>query len=247
MTEVLIFLFSLIAAVLSSMSGGGTAIIMFPMLLSLGLPYPLVLAISKAAATFWVLPAAYNYLKNTKIDWIFILISSALGLVGAYFAIIWVIAIDQRLLQMIVGGIILVLVAYTFFQRELGLTEHKTYPLWRQRLAYVFAPLHGFYENFFVAGNGVAFTMMTFYTKGFDFVKALGHYYAIAFSWCLFGLLLLVSRGYFDLSFMAAGVLGSVIGAYVGSRYARHKGNKFIKIVFLIVGGILGLKLLIGF
>ena len=55
-----------------------------------------------------------------------------------------------------------------------------------------------------------------------------------------------MQKGYFDLAIMAPAVVGSVAGAYIGSKYARDKGNRFIKLLFVVVGGILGLKLLLG-
>ena len=228
------------------MSGGGTGIIVFPVLLSFGFPYPLVLAMTNAASTFWVLPAARNYLKGRKIDWPFIIIFSLIGLIGSYFAVLLVVNINQRILGIVVGCIILTLVVYTFFKKELGVVEHKIYSKRRQAMSYPFALILGFYENFFGSGNGIIFTVLTSYTKGFDFIDALGYYYAIAFSWCLFGLVLLVSKGFYDINLMIVGILGSVIGGYIGSRYARYKGNKFIKMIFVIVGGVLGLKLLLG-
>ncbi len=246
MNELFVFGVTFVATVLSSMSGGGTGIIILPAYLSLGLSYPLILATSDISATFWVLVGSFNYLKGRKIDWPFIIIFSLIGLVGSYFAVLTVIAINQRLLGMIAGCIILVLVMYTFFQKDLGLKERRKYPRWRQMLAYPFALFNGFYENFFGAGNGIAFSLLTFYTKGFDFVDALGHYYAISFSWCLFGFILLASKGYFDFKIMNMAILGSVLGAWVGSRYGRYKGNKFIKLAFLVIGGVLGLKLLLG-
>lgn len=246
MTELIVFVTAFVAVLLSSMGGGGLAIIMIPVLLSIGLPYPLAATIVSTNSTFWVIPAAYNYLKGRKIDWPFIIICSLLGLVSSYFAVLTVISVDERILKTIVGVIILLLVAYTLFKKEFGLVEHQ-YPRWRQLLAYVFAPLHGFYELFFGSANGIVFSIMTYYTKGFDLVSGLGHYYAIAFSWCLFGTALLVSKGFYDWKLMLAGALGATIGGYIGSRYARYKGNKFIKTVFIVVGGLLGLKLLLGF
>ena len=104
----------------------------------------------------------------------------------------------------------------------------------------------GFYEGFFGSGNGIFFTLVTAYTKGFDFIDALGYYYAVAFPWVVVGALVLMSKGYFDLSLMIPAVLGSLLGGFIGSKYARLKGNKFIKIAFTTVGIILGLKLLLN-
>ncbi len=131
------------------------------------------------------------------------------------------------------------------YQKNLGLKEH-VHSKKRRALAYYFSFPMGFYEGFFGSGNGIFFTLVTTYTRGFDFIDALGHYYAVAFPWVVVGALVLILKGYFDLSLMIPAVLGSLVGGYLGSRYARLKGNKFIKTAFTIVGIILGLKLLLG-
>jgi uncharacterized membrane protein YfcA len=246
MTLIIIFITTFTASLLSSMSGGGTAIINIPVFLSLGFSVPLSLAIISLNNAFWVLPASFNYLKGRKIDWKFIFIFSLLGLVGTYFSIKFILGLDKRTYQLIAGPLILVLVTYTYFKKNLGLTEEKVYSKTRQTLAYPFALILGFWENAFAAGNGVMFSLMSFYTKGFDFISALGHYYAIAFPWCVVGAYLLISKGYFDIKIMPVAILGAVIGAYTGSKYARYKGNKFVKMIFVIIGTILGLKLLLG-
>ncbi len=246
MELIIVFVISLVASLLSSMSGGGTNIITFPVFLSLDISIPLALSISSLNGAFWVLPASRNYLKGRKIDWKFLIIFSLIGLIGCYFGVKFVLGISQRTFEIIVGPLIIFLVAYTYFKKDLGLDEHRVYSKTRQMLAYPFALILGFYENIFGSGNGILFSIVSFYTKGFDFIHALGHYYAISFTWCLFGAILFIRHGFYDVKLMFIAVTGSVIGAYLGSKYAKYKGNKFIKLVFVIVGGILGLKLLLG-
>jgi len=246
MEQLIVLLTTFGAALLSSMSGGGTGIIIYPVFLSLGMPYPLVSATQAVMSAFWVLPASRNYLKGRAIDWWFIVTFSAVGLVGAYIGVQFVTSVNQRILELIAGILIVTLVTYTYFKQELGLSERRTYSKVRQALAYPFGLLSGFYEIIFGAGNGIAVTMVTFYTKGFDFIDGLGHYYAISFSWTVFAIILFIQKGYFDFGIMVPAVIGSVMGAYIGSRYAKNKGNKFIKLLFVTIGGILGLKLLLG-
>jgi uncharacterized membrane protein YfcA len=244
--DLLIFFIAFIAALLSSMSGGGAGIILYPALLFMGMSYPLVSTISAVNSAVWVLPAARNYLKGRKIDWQLIISFSLIGLIGCYVGVFLVININQRMLDISVGALILLLVIYTYFRKNLGLSEHKVHSWWRRALGYPFALLSGFYETVFGSGNGIAFTMVTFYTRGFDFIDGLGHYYAVSFSWALFAAILLIRQGYYNVPAMILAALGSLIGAYIGSRYAKGKGNRFIKILFVFIGGILGLKLLLG-
>lgn len=247
MSESLIILAtSLMATFLSSMSGGGASVINIPVLLSMGIPFPLATSAQKVSSMFWVLPASYNYLKNSKIDWKFLTIFSSIGLGGVYLGTLVVISIDQRTLEISVGILILCLVVYTTFSKNAGLHQTKPYSKKRQLLSYIAAPILGFYESFFGSGNAILFSITTLKTRGFDFINSLGYYYSIVFPWQILAVIILFSKGYFELGIMMPVVIGSLIGGYFGSRYARYKGNGFIRIMFVLIGSILGIKLLIG-
>ena len=116
----------------------------------------------------------------------------------------------------------------------------------REPLAYGIALPMGIYEGVLGSGNGIAFSALCIYAKGFDFMAGLGYYFSISFIWSVVGSLLLIHKGYFSLALIVPAILGSVPGAYIGSRFARYKGNSFIRIVFLVIGGFLGVKLTLG-
>ena len=244
---IVIFFTALVATALSSMSGGGASVINIPVLLWLGIPFPLAMSAQKVSSAFWVLPAAYNYLIDRKINWRFLIIFSLVGLIGAYLGVAVILKTDQRIMEIVVGILILLLVAYTYFKKDIGLTEHKVYSKSRRLLAYPGSLVLGFYESIFGSGNGILMAILTFYTRGFDFIDALGYYYAAAFAWVVFAAGLLITKGYFSLTVMIPIVAGSLIGGYFGSKYAKYKGNEFIKIVFVLFGAVLGIKLLLGF
>ncbi|MDD3182560.1 MAG: sulfite exporter TauE/SafE family protein [Alphaproteobacteria bacterium] len=245
-TFVILLVTSFFATLLSSMSGGGASAIIVPVMLWMGIPFPVAAAAQKVSATFWVLPASHNYLRDRDVDWRFLLGFAALGLVGVYVGYLIVISLDAHVVKRAVGSVILVLVAYTYFKRDLGLVkDHVCSPL-RRAAAYVFAPVLGLYESFFGAGNGIVFSILAMHTRGFDFADALGYYYSIAFLWCLATLVLFISNGYYDMMVMIPTIVGSLAGGFLGSRYAKYKGNKFIKMMFVTIGGALGLKLVLG-
>ncbi len=244
--EIIIFFSAFIATLLSSMSGGGASIVNLPVFLSLGMSFPLAVSVQKISGAFWVLPAARNYFKDRKINWRFAIIFSLLGLIGTYFGSFLVVNGNQRVLEMSVGILILILVTYTFLKKDLGIKEKKIHSKARQLALYILAPILGFYESFFGAGSAIVFSIVGFHTRGFDFVDGIGYTYIVAFPWLVFMSFVLIRDGYYDLSIMIAAVCGSILGAQVGSHYAQYKGNKFIKTLFIVIGGILGLKLVLG-
>lgn len=245
MEPIWIFFAALIATTVSAMSGGGSSLIAVPVFLSMGTPLPMAVAMQSISGAFWVLPSASNYLKGRRIDWTFLLVFGGIGTIGSYFGAIAITSFNQRLLTSIVGILILFLIGFMNFQKNLGIKEHAPQKK-RGVISYLFSFPMGFYEGFFGSGNGIFFTLVTAYTRGYDFIDALGHYYAVAFPWVVVGSIALISKGYFDFSLMAPAVLGSLIGGYIGSKYAKLKGNRFIKIAFTVVGIILGLKLVLS-
>jgi hypothetical protein len=241
-----IFLTSAIATILSSISGGGSSIIALPIFLSMGISFPLATAMQKISACFWVLPSAFNYLRGRKINWVFLISFSFIGAIGAYFGALAVIALDQQLLKRIVGICILSLVFYIYWKNNLGIQKHFIKSKGKDLVSYLAAFPMGFYESILGSGNGVIFASLSFYTKGFDFIDALGYYFAAAFSWVVIAALVLIQKGYFESALVLPAVCGSLVGGYCGSRLAKFKGNQFIKNVFVFVGGVLGIKLILG-
>ena len=247
MIFLIIFITAFISTVLSSMSGAGASIISVPVFLALGISLPATVAINQISGAFWVLPAARNYLKGKKVHWLFLALFCIIGIAGVITGVSVAININQRLLSTVIGYIIVLLVFYAYFNKSLGLKDtNKIYSPFRRFLAYPVAFLLGFYEAVFGSGNGILFTVTTFYTRGFDFVEALGHYYLVVFFWVIVAATLYGIHGYVNISYVIPSVLGGIAGGYIGSKYARHKGNKFIKLLFLILGSLLGVKLIMG-
>lgn len=243
---IFIFIISFIATLLSSMSGGGASIIAIPGFLYMGIPFPLATAIQHVSASFWVLPAAKNYLPSKNIDWKFLVAFSMIGLIGAIIGIKFILHVSQRFFELLIGSVILFLVIFVYFKKEFGTKENKKTSRFKKILSYPFALLMGFYESIFGSGNGIFFSAMAIYLRGFVFRQALGYYYVIVFPWVVVSAILLMLAGFINIPFMISGLMGSTIGGYIGSQYAALKGNKFIKILFCLVGLILSIKLLAG-
>ena len=121
----IILIASFIATSLSSMSGGGASVINIPVMLSLGISFPLATSAQKVSSMFWMLPAAYNYLKGNKVDWKFVTLFSLIGLIGVHVGVVVVVSINQRILSVIVGVLILLLVAYVLLKKDVGVLSAR--------------------------------------------------------------------------------------------------------------------------
>ncbi len=238
---------SFLATFVSSMSGGGSSMITIPLYLSLGIPFPTANAVHQSSSFFWVLPASRNYLKGRTMNWQFLATYASIGLFGAYIGATLVASINEEFFKPIIGIIIFGLVISMAFRKEAGIVDKQHEPgKFKKYLFYITAPFLGFYESVFGSGNGVIFSTLAIKFRGNDLIKALGYYYFISFFWVGLTAVILIRDGHFNLQLMIATIIGSVLGGHFGSKLGRLKGNLFIKYAFIIVGGILGLKLILG-
>jgi len=242
---VLIFLIGFTAAFVSSMSGCGSGLITLPSWLFLGFSLPAALVCDKINACVWTVFAARNYLRRQHIQWPFMLLMSALGILGAISAAYVVISVDEFILRRIIGAIILVVVVFLCFDKEFGLQQTKTRET-NMAASLLGLPL-GFYEAFFGAGNGIFASIALTKLNKFSLVIALGYYYAMAFIWSLFAAGVLVRSGHFELKLVVTASLGAGLGGYWGSRIGSAKGSVFVRKLFIALGVIFGVKLLLNF
>ncbi|HEX7025251.1 MAG TPA: TSUP family transporter, partial [Gemmatimonadales bacterium] len=90
-------------------------------------------------------------------------------------------------------------------------------------------------------------TLLFCWGRGYDLIRALGHYYVLAFCWCALAAASYIAHGFADVALMVPATIGSCAGGYLGSHIASERGTGFVRGVFVAVGSAMGLKLLLGF
>lgn len=215
-----------------------------PVWLMLGFPLPTAIASNTVGGTVWTLIAARNYLRGHALDWRLLSGLVICGLFGAFIGTRVIIYCNPKNLQMIIGAIILSQVLLAYFRKDFGLDE-KPARLSRTMTSLAGFPL-GFYEAFFGSGNGIFTSAVLINARGFKLLQALGYYYVMAFAWCIFAATLYISGGNWSLQLMVPAAIASIAGASIGSHIGMKKGARFVRTAFITVGGILGLKLLLG-
>ncbi|MEI9956479.1 MAG: TSUP family transporter [Ferruginibacter sp.] len=95
--------------------------------------------------------------------------------------------------------------------------------------------LIGFYDGFIGPGAGSFMVLFFISILGFDFLKASAHSKLLNVSTNLGSILYFSGSGHILYEYAIPMALCNFAGAFIGSRLAILKGNKFIRIFFLIV------------
>ena len=239
-----VFFIGFTAALLSSISGGGSALVATPLLIMLGYPLQLVIASNNLSGACWTPFAARNYLKTLKIDYTLVSSLVILGVVGSWLGATVVTGFDEALLKIIVGTIIFCLSILVYFKKDFGLEEKKA--TLSKTLCSLFALPLGFYEGFLGSGNGLFTSAVLTRFQGFSLIRALGTYYIIAFFWCSIAAATYIYKGFWDTNLMLPAASGSILGASLGSKLGKKYGSPYVRKCFVAVGSILGLELLLN-
>jgi uncharacterized membrane protein YfcA len=238
MTEIaLLCAFSMAAGFVDAVVGGG-GLIQLPaaLLLLPGVPYPMILGTNKFASLFGTSFAVQRYLRHVKIDWHTVAPAAVSAFLFAFIGSRIVTLLDPELIRPLVLGLLIVVAAYVFLVKEMGLIHKpKHVPPKSSLLGVALGAVLGFYDGFFGPGMG-SFLLFAFVgVFGFDFLSASASAKVVNWATNFASLIFFTATGNILFGIGIAMASCNIVGAVIGSRMAIAKGSKFVRIFFLVI------------
>lgn len=244
-----LFLGSLIANTLASLSGGGAGLLQLPLLIFLGLPFGVALATHKVATVALGLGAVFKHAKSGNLSWLHTLYVVTVGSAGVVLGANVILSVPGRVAEITLGILILGLGAYSFTKKELGQqVEEKRRDMPGMVLGGLMLVAIGFVNGSITAGSGLFVTLFLVRWFGFDYKQAVAlTMVSVGLFWNGIGAISMHIAGaaiYWE--WIPVLLVGSALGGYLGAILAERYSNKLIKIAFEILTLLVGVKLLIG-
>lgn len=244
-TFALMALAALAGGFLDAMVGGGGLLTM-PALL-LGMPsasYPVIMGTNKVLALGGTTMAAGTFVRAGTLDWREMVLPALACALGALGGSLLTYHVGRAWMGPMVVVLLVAMFLWTLLRPSLGELHAPKHPVHHQRAyATLIAFSLGAYDGFFGPGSGSMLIFAFVAVLGFDFLRASALAKAVNFASDLAAMLLFVSRGSWvprlALTLMAANALGGFLGA----RMALRKGAGWVRAFFLVVVGILILRL----
>jgi uncharacterized protein len=223
---------ALLAGVVDAIAGGG-GLLTLPALLALGLPPHTALGTNKGQAVFGAVASFWTFWRKGGIDRERAGVGFALGLLGSAMGAALVLAVRPEPLKPLVM-VLLVLAAGVVVARGYVRPEPRVllHPL---RVAGVIALGLGAYDGFFGPGVGslliVAFTLVF----GDGLTRASGNAKVVNLASNLAAVVLFAWRGTILWELALPMALANAVGAAAGARLALSRGDRFVRVVVLVV------------
>jgi uncharacterized membrane protein YfcA len=230
-----------------SASVGGTALIMVPLLVAIGVEPKVAIATNKFAIMFLSLAAVLRFRKSVSLPPGRVVSLLVLPVVlGSVAGAALVVRAPASVTRLIIGTAAIVVALFLFARRDAGLNE-RTHAIEGRETIWtllVLLPL-SVYGGFFSGGYATLLTYTLVMMLGLSFLQG-----AAATR-----LLSIFSTGAASIIFAREGVIDYTLGVFLcaayfagatlGAHVAMRKGNRWLKTLFLIAVIVLALRILI--
>lgn len=237
--------FAFLTGFVDSIAGGGGLIQLPAMLLFLGhLPLPTVLGTNKLAAIVGTGTAAVQYSRRVQINWKLIvpmaLAAFSFSMIGARV----VSGMRPETMRPLIILLLLGIATYIFFKKDFGEHEQPSLSTRRQIVYGLAAGMAiGFYDGFFGPGTGTFLIFAFISVFGLSFLLASASAKLINVATNLAAIIYFVATGHILLYLAIPMGVFNILGAIAGSRMAILKGNRFVRVLFLVVVSLMIAKL----
>jgi uncharacterized membrane protein YfcA len=227
------------AGFVDSIAGGG-GLVTLPSLMAVGLPPHIALATNKGQSVFGTLTSATGYWRRGAVDRVRAPVSFASGLVGSVFGALAQLAMRPDALRPLI--IVLLVVAAVVVAWPRKQTEHVPVAhafLWGALLSLVF----GAYDGFFGPGVGTMLLVSFVLLFGDSLMRASANAKIVNLASNLAAFALFAWRGNILWSIALPMAAANATGAWTGSHLAIRHGDRFVRVIVLVVVAALVLKL----
>lgn len=236
--------FAFLAGFVDAVVGGG-GLIQLPALLLLLPPdraadVATILGTNKAASIWGTGMAVVQYAPRVQFRWHAVLPAAVTAFVFSWLGATAVSHLERAILEPVILVLLVVVALYTFLRPSLGQAHAPALARHHERaLGVAVGVVLGFYDGFFGPGMGSFLIFVFIGLFGFDFLNASASAKIVNFATNLAALLLFASTGRILYRYAIPMAICQMAGSIAGTRVAVLKGNRFVRVLFLIVASAL--------
>lgn len=247
MDVVVLFLIALAANTLSALAGGGAGLLQLPVLLMLGLPFPVALATHKIASVALGVGATARHLRSGRFNWRFAGFILAAGLPGVLLGTQIILVVPGRWAELALGMLTLAVGLYSWCRPSLGQVAERRH---RDVMGLAVGGLGlfaiGALNGSLTSGTGLFVTLWLVRWFGLDYMRAVSYTLVlVGMFWNGLGALMLSAQSPVKWEWLPPLLVGSLLGGYLGAHWALLKGNRLVKVTFELLTVVVGLKLIL--
>ena len=217
---------------------GGGGLIQTPIGLILlpQLPVSTVVGSLKIPAFSGTAFAAAQYVKRVSLNWKLLLPMMALAMLASFAGSYLLTQMHNDFMKPVLLVVLSLVAIYTFIKKDFGQHKEKSHsPTLHIIYSLLISLVIGFYDGFIGPGAGSFLVLAFVVVMGYDFLHASANAKMVNLATNFGSILLFVLKGKIIWAIAIPMALCNAAGGFTGAKLAINKGNKFIRIFFLII------------
>jgi uncharacterized membrane protein YfcA len=234
---ILLCLAAFAAGFIDAIVGGG-GLLQTPATLLILPHYPVatLLGTTKIPSIAGTTLAAFKYSKQVKFNFKVLIACASAAFAAALLGAFLVSRIDNSVIKPVILVVLILVAIYTYFNKQFGIHQERNHSVKKQVfMAAIFGLLIGFYDGLIGPGTGSFLILVFIAVLGFDFIGASAHAKIVNIATNLAAIIYFSSTGHVLFQYAIPMAIFNIGGAYFGTKLALLKGNKFVRVFFLIV------------
>jgi hypothetical protein len=180
--------------------------------------------------------AAWQYIKRVSIDWLLLTIICVLAFFASYSGSLLLTRVSNGFMKPVILVVLTIVAVYTYTKKDFGQKEAHDLSFNRQLLmGVIISLLIGFYDGFIGPGAGSFFILAFIALLHFDFLHASAHAKMVNLATNLGSVTLFLLKGNIVWLIALPMAASNALGGFLGAKLAIAKGNRFIRIFFLVI------------
>lgn len=217
---------------------GGGGLIQTPAALVLLPMYPVATVIGslKVPAFSGTAVAARQYFKRVAMNGKRLLLMCLVAATSAFAGSQLLTVVSNRYMKPVIFIVLIIVAIYTYFKKDFGQHTHRNHSPKRVLLyGLLISLVIGFYDGFIGPGSGSFFILVFISILGFDFLQASAHAKMLNMATNFGSIILFLGKGSILWPIAIPMAVCNALGGFAGAKLALKKGNRFIRIFFMIV------------
>lgn len=242
--EILIILFTGIAAGFINVNAGGGSFITLPVLIFTGLPVAVANGTNRIALAAANIIAVRNFKKNGYFDWklaIFLAVPATIGAVAGSFISI---NLPDKLYNTLLAIVIIIVILFVIINPSRFIKAPPAISKNRKAAGFFIFLALGLYGGVIQAGIGFLLITSLFFLTGYSLMKINSLKVLIVLIYMAFSLAVFIISGNVNWIYALVLSVGNGTGAFLGIRFALKHGDKWIRIIMIVASLLMALKLL---
>ena len=237
MEWIFVTLASMFAGFVDAIVGGGGLIFVPALFGAFPSAQPATLLGTNKSASVWgTLISARQYAQRVDMRWAAIGPAALAGFAASFLGAWTVTVINPDMLRKALPIILVVVLAYTLYKKQLGQTHAPRYTGRTEAIvACCIGAVIGFYDGFFGPGAGSFFVFLLVRLLGYDFLNASASAKILNLATNIAALILFTTKGKIWWHIAVPLALANVLGSMLGTWMALKKGSGFVRGIFIVV------------